>query len=554
LTGGRRIGWVAAGLAVLLTLPSLSIGLVQDDLTLYGLAVGWPPDSPVGTRAPWDLFRFYADPEVLVRMRDRGLAPWWASSELRLAFFRPLSSLWHWLDFRWFGALGWPHHAMSVAVYGAAALAVAAVHRRLEPDPRVAGLAAVLWAIDDAHGMTVGWIANRNAVLAWALGASALALHDRWRRDGWRPGAVAAPLVAALALGAGEAALGAWAWFLSYALFVDRGAPEARLGSVLPYGLVLVLWRAIYVAGGYGTTGSTFYVDPGSDPIGFLGVLPLRAATLLAAELGPVPADLSLVLSGTGAHAVYAACVLASLAAVGWVLVPLLRDDRARFWAFGMVLSCVPVAATWPSERLLGFAGIGGAALIARVLASPASRWVRGPLLGVHVGLAALLLPARSVAIGVPGAQQRALGASIPDVAGKELVVVAAPDWLLPTFGVLHHALDGGAPGTGLRHLVSTSEPFAAERPDAHTLILSSEAGFGRDPLAGLVRDVPLVAGDTVRVDGWRIEVLATDGDGRPTRVSFASDRPLDDDRRVWTTWDGDRLVPFVLPDLGRGG
>jgi hypothetical protein len=604
---------LAALLAVLLTLPSLSLGLIQDDLSLYMVATGRSPEEMLGERAPWDLFRFYGDPETVQRMREQGFAPWWTSDELRLAFFRPLSSLWHQLDFELFGLTAWPQHLGSVLAYGASVLAVGFALRRLEPsepgpaaksaaprateaartvdlrqrvaseggkhepsepgpaaksaaprateaartvdlrqrvaseggghaseggthepDPSVAGLATVLWAIDDAHGMPVGWLANRNAVLAWGLGALALALHDRWRRDGWGPGVVLAPLVAALALGAGETALGAWAYLLAYALLIERGPWLARAASVLPYGLVFLAWRAIYALGGYGTGGSSFYVDPGDDAGAFLAVLPERLVTLLAAQLGPLPADLLLILPAAG-RPIFLGLALATLLAAGAALAPILRrDERARFWALGMALACVPMAATWPSERLLGFVGLGAFALIARVL--------------LDVGMAAVLLPLRSIAVAVPDAQQRAAADSLPEMEGRELVVVVAPDWFVPAFGSVHYFLRGGAPGRGLRILATTRGPFEATRLDEHTLELTSPAGFLDDPLAAVVRDAPLRPGEQLTVGSWDISVLETDGEGHPTRLRFRSPTPLDDPERIWTTWDGKELVPFTLP------
>ena len=54
-----------------------------------------------------------------------------------------------------------------------------------------AGLALLMYAIDEAHAATVVWISNRNAVLAAALGFGALLLHDRAARDGDRRARVA---------------------------------------------------------------------------------------------------------------------------------------------------------------------------------------------------------------------------------------------------------------------------------------------------------------------------------------------------------------------------
>ena len=52
------------------------------------------------------------------------------------------------------------------------------------------------------------------------------------------------------------------------------------------------------------------------------------------------------------------------------VLSPLLRREPvARFWALGMVLSLIPICATFPMDRLLFFVGLGAAGLLAQFLA-----------------------------------------------------------------------------------------------------------------------------------------------------------------------------------------
>ena len=72
-----------------------------------------------------------------------------------------------------------------------------------------AALAALLYVIDDARGMPVGFIANRNALLATVFGVLSLIAHDRWRRDGWHSVVVVVPFCLLLALLSAEAGTGA---------------------------------------------------------------------------------------------------------------------------------------------------------------------------------------------------------------------------------------------------------------------------------------------------------------------------------------------------------
>src|SRR5262245_32056222 len=82
---------VIAVLAVVISLPTLGVDPMLDDLLhtfiLRGNAV------PGASGRIWDLYRF-ADGPGVSKAIDLGLYPWWTSSHLHLAFFRPLSSLW----------------------------------------------------------------------------------------------------------------------------------------------------------------------------------------------------------------------------------------------------------------------------------------------------------------------------------------------------------------------------------------------------------------------------------------------------------------------------
>src|SRR6185437_2277663 len=164
LLSHRRAPLAAALLAVVLTLPALGTGYFADDFTHR---VSFLPQfrGPGSIRGDWDIFNFVGPDRAHFRfLMDAGVWPWWSAPDLRLSFFRPLTSLSHALDYRILAQHPAILHAESLALYAAIALAAAALYRRLLSPAWVAGLAAVLFAVDDAHALAVTWLANRNAL------------------------------------------------------------------------------------------------------------------------------------------------------------------------------------------------------------------------------------------------------------------------------------------------------------------------------------------------------------------------------------------------------
>ena len=193
--------------ALLLVSPSLVCGLVLDDHVLQLLARA---DTGIaGLHGdPFSLFRFTTGrPEDNQALMDQGaLLPWWSDPHHLNAFFRPLSSLTHVLDFKLWPERAWLMHAHSLLWFFALLLALAHVYKRLHESPAwpvpvpvptswalpLPVLALALFALDDAHGMTVAWVANRNALISATLALPALAAHHRWLAFGYKPGACSA--------------------------------------------------------------------------------------------------------------------------------------------------------------------------------------------------------------------------------------------------------------------------------------------------------------------------------------------------------------------------
>lgn len=158
-------------LAVLISLPALRLGLMSDDHIL-----AWQLEH--GAR-PWALFEVAE--ERVSELREAGGIAWWASPRLSVAFLRPLASLTHALDFTAWPHTPWLMSLWNVLLYGLCAFVAALLYRRTAPSPSVASLAALLFALNEAHAMSVGWISGRNTVLALLGSLTALYCHLRAR-------------------------------------------------------------------------------------------------------------------------------------------------------------------------------------------------------------------------------------------------------------------------------------------------------------------------------------------------------------------------------------
>ena len=199
-----------------------------------------------------------------------------------------------------------------------------------------------------------------------------LLLHDRGAREQDPKAKRGGPIALLAPLLAGESALAVTAYLFAYALFLDPRPKRTALRALLPYAGVAAVWSIVYRALGYGARGSGLVVDPGSEPLRYLTRAAVRVPVMLTAEFGLLPADLweAYPMLAPWLPRVMLLVVLLILLVFLLALLPILRVERvARCFALGALLSALPVAAQFPSDRLLFFPGIGGAALIALLIA-----------------------------------------------------------------------------------------------------------------------------------------------------------------------------------------
>jgi hypothetical protein len=568
------VPWMVIALGVLLVVPSVSSGLGSDDYviasqlreghTIHGLS-----------RGPADLFVFApGDPAAARPLIEEGIFPWWADPAAKIAFFRPLASLSHALDHALFPGAPRVWHAHSVLWFFLALVAVGALYRRLFDSIAPATLALLLFALDDAHGPAVGWLAARNGLMALTFGAAALWAFVRWRKEGWRPGAALGPVFLALGLASSEAALAACAYHGTYALLVDEGRIGARLARLWGFAAVLVVWAVVYVSLGYGTSGTTHYIDPIREPALFLPELARRLPVLLVAQLFGPWSDLWPVYPSVspalpGAVWAFALVALAGMTIVAW---PLLRRDRlARFAAVGAVLALVPPCAGAPADRVLLFAGIGAMALTASLVTAfvrrrretfptPASRVIAAIAVAlvalVHVVANLYWLPTRSLTNAFFAPVFERANDSFPrdsEIKDKSVVLVNPPFEPLSLYMAFTRDAAGDPRAAHVRVLSTGASATAITRVDDRTLRVRPDLGFLSSPADSMLRSPkrPLPIGAVASLSDVAIEITEHTRDGRPAEALFRFRVPLEHPSLVWRKWGERTYVPFDVPKVG---
>lgn len=555
--------WCLPLVGILFSATAIGPHLVFDDYVL-GLEARGDSAALGLSHGAWDLFTFTngrSNSNQLL-MQQGVLLPWWTDPQLQIAFFRPLSSLFHRLDF----AL-WPEaprlmYCHSLIWLGLMLTLVTSLYRRLESSPGIAGLAALVFALDDSHGATVAWLSNRGALIATFFGVLTLLLHHAWREHGARASAWGAALAWLLALAAGELGLGALGYLLAYALFLERAPLGKRLASLAPYLLVLAAWSVVYLMHGAGVRGSGLYLSPWNDVHLFAELGPRRLLGLLAAELGPVPADL--LLMGEPRHFAYWATITTFVLAAATVALwqPLRRDRTARFWLCGMLLALLPLASSFPSDRLLPLVSVGGAGLLSRVVAplfAPSGRQRQATgrsglallFCAIHLVLAPVCLPLRAAQMQLVGRSLARASASLDDIAGLErrtVVILNAPVDAFASYLQAERAWKRLPRPQQLYWLTSAGSSLRVTRRDPKTLVVERALGFLSTPLERhyRARAGSFKAGQQIQVGLVVASVLRVGADGRPLAVSFHFPEAIESDSYLLLVWQDDRYRPLA--------
>jgi hypothetical protein len=547
-------------------------GLAADDHFLRMVIQDFPGIDELATGNTFSTFIF-ADgtDERNTAFINRGLIPWWSTPMVRLAFWRPLASLTHYVDFHLFGDTSWPMHLQNILWYLALALALAGLYKRMLGPQWVALLATLLYAVDDAHGLAIGWIANRNALMATVFAVLVIRMHDLARRDGLWKAAPAAWVLFGIGLLCGEATLSVCGYLFAHALFLDKAGWKRGIISLMPYGAIIIPWRLAYQVMGFGATGSGMYLDPVREPVLFFEAVITRLPMLLNAQLAYPPAA-AWVWASEFWKTILPLIAMAILLFVIWVLMPLLRRSPvARFWLLGMTVATLPVCATFPLDRLLFFAGIGGMGLVAQFIGglTEEEKWVpensswrrraRALVFAwvvIHLVVSPLSFPIRVRTMPALGraleAELRTLP-SAPAVADQNLILVSAQSdfhaWHVP---IMRSSMNQVVPRT-TRALSVGPYDTTYRRIDESTLEVTPSRGFVLYPWGRMFRgwSYEFRVGDTLEFSGMATEVLSLTEDNRPAGVAFTFAKPLEDPSLLFYEYTPEGYRLFDLPEVG---
>ncbi len=569
LLAHRHMPWIAAAVGVALCLPAVPSGFNGDDY--FHRSILHDVDEFAQRSDPLlDLFVFVPDDERRDWQFDVGFLPWWADPELNIGFLRPVTAATHVLDHALWPDSAAAQHVHSLLWFALAIVTVGALYRRVHGGGLVAGLAVLLFALEDSHAMPAGWLANRNSLLTLVFAGAVVLLHLRWRRSHRTVDAIPPLVVLAVGLFCGEATLAAVAYVTAWQLTMDEGPWARRLGALVPYGVLVAIWRVAYDLLGYGSHGSGLYLDPGQQPLRFTVALVERLPLLLAGQWFQVPVDI---------WAVFHRGMQIGLSLVGgmlcfgvlFLLWRLLRERRvARFWALGMVLSLVPVCAAFPMARLLIHAGVGAFALLAMLAASVGlfgqervdggrvRRLGTVGMLVLHGPLAALGLLAGVATLPVFGALFATGAESAPmdeELEEQTLIFVNGNEFPAVYTSVIRRLDESGPVPRRIAILAPMHNDNTVVREDAHTLIATIEGGMFANGFDRLMRNpdlAPFTAGQKIEGADFDVVVRAVTDDGRPREVAYRFHETLESPSYRWVCWRPAGFAAFDLPAVGQ--
>jgi len=574
------VGLIALGVAC--HVQALDWGLFWDDY-VHQYVLRNLDGSDVLT--PWNLFDFRMQRTPQAQGSPWRLYFWWMDPGFGVGFLRPVSSLSTWLDYRLYGDWAPGYHVTSLAWFALFLWLAYRLYRAAGASLVAAAWALAFLALDDNHCMPVGWVANRNELLAATLVVATVLAVQRARggRHAWAYG-VLAVACALGASGAKESGLLALPLAVAFVMLSpDREEPLGVGAALRRAASSPVLWAltaaagifvVVFVAGGFGARSEGYptpWLQPGRYSLNLAVHAPIAALGLL---LG-YPTD-GLMLRPGLLPVVWVGAVVV-VPAAGWLV--LAATGRGRLVALGLVwvgLGLLVVGAVELSDRLLVHANVGSALLLGLFMERvwpPRKAWAGGRraaavlavvLVATQLVGAAGLNVLRNAAIGYLAERDRAAVASAPletpgdDTAQEQwhgaqrVYALNTPSGLLalslgPTWNVTHEDRT-----SEFYPMQTAGRALRWERLDERTMTLTSEGvPFVTHVLERLAR-----VGKPLRVDE-RLGTPAFDAvvvelaDGGVRTVRFEFHEPLDGPENRFLVWEDGRFVRIAPPEVG---
>jgi hypothetical protein len=582
----RIVAWLSrhylvccASLALLLSLQLLPYSHLfpGDDYihlgTLEGTVQGFGS-------APFRLYEFMdGSAEHWRRQSENGPLPWFAHPEIKIKFFRPISSGLLALDHYVFGQRSWGYRIQAILWYLLLVVAHGLWARRMIPPAPgesssaptagaawhpAAMLGTLIFVVSDNQWLNVLWSAGR-----WVLVSAALALlgcffYARWRQDGWRLGLPLAALTIGAGLLSGEVALA----ILAYPLAGEIIRAGDRAGRLRGVALLLTLsggYLLLYALWGYGSYGTDVYLSPIAEPSKYLVQLPSRMLAMCGEVFFWIRAGSDIEAAG-----------VAGLGLLAILLAPAFSSGspgfRLRLIALlaGVAASMLPLASAGPNIRNLLVPFIGASVLLGLGVYSWWTILIRARTWRLRVG-ASLILSATCLIhltvapyrwltrpadyeedASVWKASVRKLELIDPDVRNQRVVFLTAHFGGYYSGYFLRRVEKLPMPESWLL-LSAANADHIYYRATANRLEMETVGGeMMTMGIEGAMRsgNARFRVGERFHSRGLEVEILDVGKDG-PTRVGFDFDRNLDDPSLVFLAGPNGNVNRIHIPAIG---
>lgn len=547
---------------------------------LKGIAVGefWPLLS--------QQFNFF-DPnsENYQALKQVGVLPWWTSEHALLHFYRPIATMTHILDYKLWPDNSHLMHLMNLLWYLLGLMAIYFLYKTVELEKPVIFLALLLLILDNSVYQVVTWVAARSMLMLIAFGFVAVAAyHKSLHSKVWY---MVSLVFLTLALFSAEGAIGICAYLGAYMFTIDDRPWLKRLVHLLPFVVIVIVWRIYYQAQGFGAFGVDFYIDPGREPLTFLQAASYRFPgnffelfTSIDIASGQIRAD---IRKG------YAVVGIALLLFMFWLLSGELKQNKKlQFFALASLLALVPGLTIALAPRVMVLPFVGFAVVLAYILYFSATKtftgskkisakFINGYTIVVNIGIAfvlCLFMLYNTADYGNKKVLERgSVKLGVENHIDKPVVVLNSmrPFWI--SFIAYEFDANGENLPQSVRVLSSAFFPIVVTREAGNVLRLVAKPAFQYDPeplidlsqqahghhayltqqLLGLERSArePWVAGSQFDFDDMSIEVIKL-YKGKPAELLITLKQPLEDYRFSYWDMSENGYRAFILPELGQ--
>jgi hypothetical protein len=550
LSGLHTRPWGIWVLAVVVCSPALFGGIELDDLHHQAMASN-------GLDLVSAAFTFVTDADRPQHLAAVDL-PWWTSPTYKMDLWRPVAALTHFVDWSLWPRSALMMHLHSLLWYAALVGVVGLLHRGSDPSRR-ATLATVVFALSQAHGMNVGWLAARNSLIGATLGGLAFWAYRRGRDRQEVVARILGPGLLALAVLANEGAVGIFGYVLAHAVLLDRR--RGRLLALLPYVAVIFVWRHASAVLGHGSAGGGLYLDPLANPLEYIGRTAIHGMILVAGRFGVAVVDPLGAIPGAYTFAMLAAVPF--VIAIAWLLSDRLRGDRVlAAWGLGMIFSLATAGALVPTDRGMLVMGFGASVLLADLVlegrrsgASRTRRLVAVTLIGIHLVVSPLLLALRVRSSSLVQTFVEPIEAALPrdpEVAERAVVILNVPSDLVMIYSRVMRQLAGEPAPARIAYLYAGTSPLKLQRPASDVLVLRPETPWLHAPLDRMFAEGRFVEGQRIEGPCFDALVEETNEGGLATQVRFVLHGRGRGCEPVFMAWDRDAPRSIDLPAVGR--